>query len=62
MPPTVEMAQAYLMTQNLREAAGRLQAGHHGVAAYMRNEIVGDQFRLHEAMSNVGRILGNLGS
>jgi len=56
LPPTAELTQAYLMTQNLREAAVRLP-GH------MRNEIVGDAQRLGEAMATLGRtVLGNVGA
>lgn len=62
MPPTVELAQAFLMTQNLKEAAGRVHSGPNGNSSFMRNEIVGDQYRLHDAMTNVSRLLGNLGS
>jgi len=47
----------------LREAANRvngLTVG--GSTSFLRNEIVGDQLRLNDAMVSVSRLLGNIGS
>jgi hypothetical protein len=63
LPPTLELTQAFLLTQNMKETATRvngLTAG--GSGYYLKNEYVGDSSRLSEAMQSVSRLLGNLGT
>ena len=51
LPPTIELTQAFLLTQNMKETASRvngLTAG--GSAYFLKNEYVGDTLRLSDAM------------
>lgn len=51
LPPTLELTQAYLMTQNMKETAARvggLTAG--GSSCYLKNDLVGDTSRLSDAI------------
>lgn len=63
LPPTLELTQAFLMTQNMKETAARvngLTAG--GSSYFFKNDFVGDSLRLSDAMQSVSRLLGNLGT
>lgn len=63
LPPTLELTQAFLMTQNMSETASRvtgLTAG--GSGYFLKNDYVGDTMRNSEAMQSVSRLLGNLGT
>jgi len=63
LPPTLELTQAFMMTQNMKETAARvngLTAG--GSNYFFKNDYVGDSLRLQDAMQSVSRLLGNLGT
>lgn len=63
LPPTLELTQAFLMTQNMKETASRvngLTAG--GSGYFLKNDYIGDTMRASDAMQSVSRLLGNLGT
>jgi hypothetical protein len=63
LPPTLELTQAFLMTQNMKETAARVNSSTVGGSSYfLKNEFVGDSVRLSDAMQSVSRLLGNLGT
>jgi hypothetical protein len=63
LPPTIELTQAFLLTQNFKETATRvsgLTAG--GSGYFFKNDYVGDSLRLSDAMHTVSRLLANIGT
>ena len=62
LPPTLELSQAFLLTNNMKEVAARvngLTAG--GSSYYLKSDFVSDSSKLSDAMQNVARLVGNLG-
>jgi len=63
VPPTLETTQAFLLTQNMKETAARVNGLTAGGSSYhWKNDFVGDSARLVEQMQSVCRLIGNLGT
>ena len=62
LPPSVEMSQAFLMTNNMKQAAAQIsQNAPGGVGYFFQNDYVSDMAKLSDSMTNISKLIGNLG-
>jgi len=62
LPPTMELSQAFLMTNNMKQTASQVTSHSIGGTGYFfQNDYLADTLRLSDAMTKVSRLLGNLG-